>query len=348
MKSSGLVKGLLKYGLAVALLTFVVGMNWTSLNVLFSRTPQVVPFLLAAGAMVVVILMQYLRWFFLVRSIDLPFTLYAAARLGLVGTFYNTFLPGSIGGDFVKAFMIAKGNPERRTAAVSTVIADRLLGLFGLLLYAGAAGGLSWVTGDDRIVGKRALEMIIVVCLFLVACFMVGYVGLGFLSNAFAVRLGTKFASIPKVGKTLEEVWNTGRRFRGKPAVILGCVVLSGISHTFMMLSYHLAVQVFPPENLELLGGLAEHFVIAPIGFIAQALIPVPGGLGASELTFGGLYQLIRGNEAEAVGLAGRLSLRVIEWVIGLIGFLAYLGMRGELPVPQTEDVTQPETVAVR
>ena len=346
MKSSGLVKGLLKYGLAVALLSLVVALNWTALKDLLSRTPQFVPFALAAGAMVVVIGTQYVRWFVLVRSIDLPFTLYGAVRLGLVGTFYNTFLPGAIGGDFVKAYMIAKGNPERRTAAVSTVIADRLLGLFGLLLYAGAAGGLSWLTGDDRIVGKRSLETIIVVCLVLVGCFVVGYVVLGFLSNTFADKLGTKLAAIPKLGKTLEEVWNTGRRFRAKPGVILGCVVLSGISHTFMMLAYHLAVRVFPPEDLELLGGLAEHFVIAPIGFIAQALIPVPGGLGASELTFGGLYQLIRGKEAEAVGLAGRLSLRLIEWVIGLVGFLAYLGMRSELPVPQGEPVTPLESAA--
>lgn len=74
------------------------------------------------------------------------------------------------------------------------------------------------------------------------------------------------------------------------------------------------------------------------IGFIVQALIPVPGGLGGGELTFGGLYALICGPEGEAVGLAGRLALRLIEWVVGLIGYIAYLRMKAELPTAADEE----------
>jgi len=336
-------QGFLKYGLAILLLSFVVSMNWTALKQLFSRQPVLRPFLEASAAMVAVILLQYLRWFILVRSIDLPFTLYSAARLGLVGTFYNTFLPGSIGGDFVKAYMIAKGNPERRAAAVSTVIADRLLGLFGLLLYAAVAGGIGWMLADPRIVGKRSLETIILVCLGLVLLMGLGYLVLGFLPGRWLDGLGNRIVGLPKVGKTLVEVWQTVRRYRARPFTILGCVLISALAHTGMMFAYHWAVQVFPPENLALQGELAEHFIIAPIGFIAQALIPVPGGLGASELTFGGLYQLIRGREAEAVGLAGRLALRVIEWVLGLCGFVAYLAMKHELPVGDDASATPAE-----
>src|SRR5262245_10163045 len=98
-------------------------MNWSGLKDLFSREPD-----LGALGLVALILagcsaMQYYRWFLLVRALDLPFALRDAIRLGLVGTFYNTFLPGSVGGDFVKAFFIAKGHPTRRPAAVATVVA---------------------------------------------------------------------------------------------------------------------------------------------------------------------------------------------------------------------------------
>ena len=35
--------------------------------------------------------------------------------LGMVGVFYNTFLPGSVGGDLLKAYFLAKEHPERKT-----------------------------------------------------------------------------------------------------------------------------------------------------------------------------------------------------------------------------------------
>ncbi len=67
----------------------------------------------------------------------------------------------------------------------------------------------------------------------------------------------------------------------------------------------------------------------------------MPGGLGAGELTFGGLYNLIRPG-AEAVGLAGRLTLRLIEWSVGLIGYIAYLRMRDQLPIKEAENPVLP------
>jgi hypothetical protein len=58
-------------------------------------------------------------------------------------------------------------------------------------------------------------------------------------------------------------------------------------------------------------------------------------------LTFGGLYNLIRPG-AEAVGTAGRLTLRLIEWSVGLIGYIAYLRMKTELPIKEAENAELP------
>ena len=140
-------------------------------------------------------------------------------------------------------------------------------------------------------------------------------------------------------------MWETAIRYRRRPTAVLTTVALSAVIHTLMVLAFHFAVRVFAPENPALLGSLPEHCVIAPIGFIAQALIPLPGGLGAGEAVFGGLYQLIRQSadaevmkQAGTVGLAGRLTLRVIEWGIGLICYIAYLRMKAELPKAEEND----------
>jgi glycosyltransferase 2 family protein len=148
--------------------------------------------------------------------------------------------------------------------------------------------------------------------------------------NLLPGSLGERLARIRPV---LGQLWDTAKRFRAKPRTILLCVVLSALSHTAMMFTYYGAIQIFPPANPDLIASIPEVFTIAPLGFIAQALIPLPGGIGASELSFGGLYALIRGPEGTSVGLAGRLALRLVEWVIGLIGYVAYLSTKSEIPV---------------
>ncbi len=353
--SSAAVKAVLQYTIAVALLVVVLAMNWTRLTELFSRTPDFVTLAVCGAVTVSLFALQYVRWYLLVRALDLPFTLRNAFRLGMVGTFYNTFLPGSIGGDIVKAVFIARGQPARKAAAVATVVADRLIGLFGLLLFAAAVGGGFWLAGDAQLEKHAQLKDIILVCAGLAGTGAVLYTTLGFLPTRRQQRFEGRLKRIPKVGNALAELWETAIRYRRRPTAVLATVALSAVIHTLMVLAFHLAVRVFPPENLELLGSLPEHCVIAPIGFIAQALIPLPGGLGAGEAVFGGLYQLIRQSadtevmrQAGAVGLAGRLTLRVIEWSIGIACYIAYLRMKAELPkAEETENAINPDPASL-
>jgi len=81
--------------------------------------------------------------------------------------------------------------------------------------------------------------------------------------------------------------------------------------------------------------------VIAPIGFIVQALPLSPGGVGVGEAAFAELYKL--SGRPESRGVIARLSMRVAEWILGLIGYIIYLRMRAELPVvdEETEDKDQ-------
>jgi uncharacterized protein (TIRG00374 family) len=62
-----------------------------------------------------------------------------AFRLSMVGCFFNYCMPGSTGGDLVKAYYAAKG-AAHRPDAVMTVIIDRVVGLLGLIVLAGIAG----------------------------------------------------------------------------------------------------------------------------------------------------------------------------------------------------------------
>jgi len=349
----GAVKGVLKYLIGFGLLGYVIYKYRVDLERLLQQPPNWWYMLAVAGIVVGCMTLQYTRWFILVRALDLPFKPRDAVRLGLVGTFYNTFLPGSVGGDLVKAYYIAQGQPTRRAAAVATVMADRLLGLFGLILYIAAVGGGCWLAGDERIAANEYLQDIIRISAGIVVFTVITWILIGLLSHHRADRFGQRLASVPKIGGTLAELWFAVRQYSQRPKTVLTCVALSAITHTGFVLMFHLAVRVFPPLNLELLGSLPEHFVIAPIGYIGQAFFPAPGGVGGGEAIFGYLYEVIRGKDGVAVGVAGRLTLRLCEWSFGLVGYIAFLRMKGQIvkaehdaedsgmPVPPKEEQPQ-------
>jgi uncharacterized membrane protein YbhN (UPF0104 family) len=78
-----------------------------------------------------------------------------------------------------------------------------------------------------------------------------------------------------------------------------------------------------------------------PIGLVINAMPLFPGGAGIGELGFGGLYQLL--GYPKAGGILGSLVQRVINWVMGVMGYLIYLRMRATIPA---ESNKEPELAA--
>lgn len=358
-RQADFIKGLLKYLVGFAVLAFVLWRNWADkphpestpenplpdlpgLKTLLNTTPDWLALTLMMSLVIVMTFLQFYRWYLLVRALDLPFTLRDAIRLGLVGVFYNTALPGSIGGDLLKAYFIVKDQPTRKPAAVATIVADRIVGLFGLLFYAALVGGFGWLNGNERIVGNAWLERIILIAVIAVSSISIGYALLGLLSAERMARISARLHHIRKVGPALGDLWYAVAQYRQRPGKLLTAVALTLFIQVLMILIFHFAVQVFPMSDRSLYGTLPEHFVIAPIGYIAQVFFPAPGGVGGAEYIFGKLYVIIRGSSAETIGVVGRLTLRLAEWSFGFVGYLAFLRMKKELPLQEVDRKTHP------
>lgn len=336
--AAGLIKGLLKYCLGFGVLIWVLSENWNpkgtnpGIKGLLESTPDYAAFIALAAIATTCMSLQFVRWFVLVWALDLPFTLSNAFRLGFVGSFWNTFLPGSVGGDLMKAYIIARDTPGKRAAAVATVVADRLVGLFGLIWFSAVFGGGFWLSGDQRIVGNAYLEKIILVCSVLVAITVLGWIAIGFLPQSRQDRFAGRLEKIPKLGRTLAELWYVFCTYRAKSKAIYAVIAMTAVIHVGFIFMFHLAVRVFPAVEP---GTVPEHFVVAPVGYIAQAFFPAPGGVGGGEFIFGYLYTLL--GRPEGTGVIGRLTLRVVEWGLGLVGLYFFLRMRRTLPAVEQE-----------
>jgi glycosyltransferase 2 family protein len=83
------------------------------------------------------------RWHELLKALDIHIGIGRAFELNMVGCFYNSFMPGSTGGDLLKAYYASKQTPHRMRAVIS-VIVDRAVGLVALIMIGGVMASLQW------------------------------------------------------------------------------------------------------------------------------------------------------------------------------------------------------------
>ncbi len=332
---------LFKYVLGLGLLAYVIWHNWEApagsdgigLREAFDKPIHWGPFLLAGVFCLGSVLLTFTRWFILVRAQGLPFTPSNALRLGMVGYYFNTFLPGSVGGDIIKATCIAR-EQSRRTVAVATVLLDRGIGLCGLFWLAAILGSVFWTSGllEDYSANSLAagfLKTIVLGALAVMAASLIFWFLLGILSSQTAEALALRLARVPKIGHTVAELWRAVWMYRCRGRSIALALGLSLVSHSGFVLTFYFAAQtLLTPANQ--LPSLFAHFLLVPVGAAIRAGFPAPGGVGGGEYAYGKLYEWL--GAAAAAGVLGLLVQRCLEGLWGLIGYVVYLRMKPGLP----------------
>lgn len=333
-----------KYVLGLGLLAWVIWQHWEApagsggvgLGDALQKPIHWGPLALAALFCVSSVLLTFLRWFILVRAQGLSFTPSNALRLGMVGFYFNTFLPGSVGGDIIKAACIAR-EQSRRTVAVATVLIDRGVGLCGLFWLAAVLGGAFWLSGElDALATTPIAEWFLKTVVLGAAGIVTGSLIFWFVLGAFSAERSARLADwlerFPKIGHSLAELWRAVRMYRSQGRSVALALGMSMVSHSGFVLTFYFAAQTLSPANQ--IPSLWAHFLIVPIGATIRAGFPAPGGVGGGEYGYGLLYEWL--DAASAAGILGLLVQRCIECVWGLIGYIVYLRMKPSLPVATT------------
>ncbi len=248
-----------KYLLAAALLAFLVWWYWgrpdnpddRGLGYVWQRhvvRGEPIDYLSLALAFVffaAAVPITMVRWWVLVRAQDLPFSLGNAFRLGYLSFFFSTILPGSVGGDLVKAAGIARGQ-SRRTVAVATVVMDRLIGLWGLFWIVALIGGAFWLAGG---LGGRAegpSKLVVGAALAVTAASVAVWLLMGLLSDARATRLADRLEKLPKVGGSVAELWRAVWMYRQRQGSVFIALVLSLIGFLGFIPSFYFSAAPWP------------------------------------------------------------------------------------------------------
>ena len=333
-----IVVALCKYLLAFGLLGYVIRDQWkpespNGLKAVWDKhvvqgQPIQWQFLLLGTAIYAVcVLLTLMRWYLLVRAQDIPFKVSDALRLGMIGIFFSAFLPGSVGGDVMRAAFLAREQKDRRTVAVATVLMDRAIALWGLIWFVALLGGTFWAAGMLEGSAAGPAKFIVQTAGIIVAVTGTIWFALGFLPTRRAEIFAGRLSRVPKIGGSLAELWRAVWMYRLRPKAIALTMVLSWIGHVGFVTSFYcFSLTLWDGSPANPIPSLTQHFLIVPIGLVIAATPLFPGGAGIGELGYEKLYEWFgcKGRE----GVLASVVKRVIDLVFGLVGLVVYLRSR--------------------
>lgn len=279
----------------------------------------------AVACTLAAILLNFVRWHFLIRAVGIDIGMPKTVRFGAIGYAMNFVAPGSIGGDLFKAIFLAHGQPGRRTEAVATVVADRLLGMTTMLIIASigiVATGMLQST-------KPELRLLCNTMFIITAAAVVGGLVIVFIPAQSGRRLTSWTERLPLVGSLFARLLGAVRAFRGEKRLLLAAAIASIGSNLMFITSIFLVAAGLPLSH----PNWAEHVVLVPIANIFAAIPITPAGLGLKESAIETLYSMMPSNP-KFIGGDGFLVTfghRVTEIAVAALGLIYIVGHRAEV-----------------
>ncbi len=269
---------------------FVLRVDLRSFASAFTSVPPLtfVPAMLLA---IVVITIGGVRWQVLMGAFgarDLPSTL-TTIRLFFVGLFYNTFVPGSVGGDVIRG-IVTRHYFDKAAASYVVIVLERLIGFsaMGLVFLIGV------IIGPDIIDVRDHLPWVALV------------IGLGLavvIMGLISGRISRYIKQFPPLVRPIRLAWT---------------FALSLISHfTGISVMFLLA------RGMELPLSYAALVMIMPVVFTASVIPLNVLGIGTREVTVVALLGLLEIEAERALALS--LGYAVITLALAAVGGLLQL-----------------------
>lgn len=323
------ISTLLKVGLSAILIAVIAWKAYhdESFGELATKPKDWPVLLLALPVCLVAVTITILRWQMLVRALGLRLSTRSALRAGFLGYAFNLIPVGLVAGDSVKAVMLIHQNPRRKTEAVASVLVDRVIGLYGLLLMAAIASLFLPAKMIESLQGADH-AVIVNLCYAVRISALVSTVGFVavLIPGVTRSRLWDRLEHTPVVGPVLHKLVGAMRVYSARVDLLLAGLGISLCIHflyvtavVIMTMSIGIAPEHQPPARYV--------FVIVPPTMIAGAL-----PIGVYEMVTTLLFGAIAPSGApKSMGLMIALAYRIIQSLIASIGVGYWLTSRGEV-----------------
>lgn len=252
------------------------------------------------------------RWNFLLKSHGISLPYQQAFGLTMTGLLFNVAIPGPIGGDLIKGYYITRIADGRKSAAATSILVDRLVGILGLFVLAVPVVAICF---RDLAQSKVAHDLGLVVIVGLT---------LGVAALSASVLVGPRLAEWRLFPGVLRNVFRSLSDYSKQPRVIPIAVGVSVFSNLLPCLAYYVALRsVQGAEGVS----AAYFFLLVPLGFVAIAIPISPAGIGVGQAAFFALFRIM--SPAHATPAADAFTVYQLGVIlVSLSGFYWYLSFK--------------------
>lgn len=255
------------------------------------------------------VLLFSVRWKLFINLVE-KVQLFKVFQLNLVGYFFNYFIPGGVGGDIVKALELSKNNQATRSQALSTVLSDRVFGLFSMITFAFLFLFIEYTYHHDEYIFKflilnGALFFTIVLSLLFFPAILA----------KISSHLSTKSSSIlVRIEKLVSSLHFTFVTFKN----------LKIQSKSFLLSFFGQVIVIyFMYEVVKALGAPQPSFLVffalCCFSFVASAIPIFPAGIGVGQAAIYVMFSQISEELAKAA-ITAITSVQIFNLFYALIG----------------------------
>ena len=251
------------------------------------------------------------RWFLILKCYNSKITWLQCLNLTFIGLFFNFFVPaGSVGGDVVKGYYLAKGS-SNKTSLVTSVLLDRYFGACSMLFVSLIVLLINFKTFP------YTLGVLVLVSIFLLLALLFFLVVRSSKSIKLQNFILTKFKKLTWV-TTFHKSFSTVLKNNG--LVILLLFISTG-SLMLYVLFFALSGKII---------GYDESFLIylyaVPLTLAATAIPISPGGVGVGQVAALGFFSITSGDPN--LGPASISAYQLVGILLSLFGLISYIKLK--------------------
>lgn len=266
------------------------------------------------------------RWRYLLKTQSVNTSPWVIFKLSLIGGFFNFAMPGGVGGDVVKAYYFTKDTLAPRVVAVTSVLFDRVLGVYSMVIMA----LLVMIYDYNHVQSIDSLHSLFIFISVVFALLSVGFALVFSKSIYEKAWLKNLLLKLPFSAKTMK-LYESLHLYGKKPKTFVFSILLSLVAQTcsilFLALVGSTTGTVVP---------LQTYFMVAPLGFMVTAIPISPAGVGIGQAAFYVLFNMYVGYESE-LGPSTITAFQVVLFLISLAGALFYLRRKDKVSEAELE-----------
>ncbi|MDA1142422.1 MAG: lysylphosphatidylglycerol synthase transmembrane domain-containing protein [Planctomycetota bacterium] len=231
-----------------------------------------------------------LRWKILLGATENPIGLGKLIRLQFIGTFFNQFLPSSVGGDGARVYFLCRHSvPWER--GVGSVLVERIVGMLMLVLL-----GIVAAIAGYRLYQNNWIYLVLTALL----CTLIGGILVLFSVRTAGLLLSIlSWLRLTKLREITDQLLRSIRIYRAHPGALANVTLLSFAFQLIVIwLFYYFSLQL----NMDL---SIWYFVLFIPIVMSVSQIPLSlNGTGIREWTCTLLFTHVGAGEPQAVALA--------------------------------------------